>query len=182
MLEIILPKTESYDESKHEFIMYSEYKLQLEHSLQSLSKWESKWEKPFLSDEPRTDEQTLDYIRCMTLTEDHTHILENAYTRLTTEDYLRISEYIQASMTATWFNDKNSKPSREVITAEVIYYWMIQSQIPFECENWHLNRLITLIKVCSAKNAPEKKMSRQDAASRQRAINEANRKKFNTSG
>lgn len=182
MLEIILPKTESYDESKHEFIMYSEYKLQLEHSLQSLSKWESKWEKPFLSDEPRTDEQTLDYIRCMTLTEDHTHNLEHAYTRLTNEDYLRISEYIQASMTATWFNDKNSKPSREVITAEIIYYWMIAHNVPAQYDQWHLNRLMALLKVCSLKSQPDKKMSRQEILQRNARLNAERKAKFNTTG
>lgn len=179
MLKIVLAATESYNESTREFVTYPEFKLELEHSLSSLSKWESKWEKPFLGDDSRTDEQTIDYIKCMTLTPDTP---EEVYSRLTSDDYQKISSYIESSMTATWFNEKNSKPSREIITAEVIYYWMIQSQVPFECEEWHLNRLITLLKVCSAKNAPAKKMSRADQAAQQRAINEANRKKYNTSG
>lgn len=179
MLEIIFPKRESYDESTQEFVTYPESKIELEHSLFSLSKWESKWEKPFLGDDARTDEQTLDYIKCMTLTPG---VSPELYDRMTSSDYQQISAYLQASMTATWFNEKNSKPSREIITAELIYYWMIQSQVPFECEHWHLNRLITLIKVCSAKNAPAKKMSRAESAAKQRAINEANKAKYNTSG
>lgn len=179
MLEIVLPATEDYNEATNEFAMYPEYKIELEHSLFSLSKWESKWEKPFLNDDARTDEQTVDYIRCMTITP---NVPEEAYSRFSNADFERVRDYIQASMTATWFNDKNSKPSREIITAEVIYYWMIQSQVPFECEHWHLNRLITLLKVCSAKNAPAKKMSHAERAAQQRAINEANRKKYNTSG
>lgn len=178
MLEITIPKAESFDESTNEFITYPEVVLQLEHSLSSLSKWESKWEKPYLTDKPKTDEETIDYIRCMSLTPVETSVLE----RLTYDNLVDVGNYIQASMTATWFNEKSSKPSREIITAELIYYWMIQSQIPFECEHWHLNRLITLIKVCSAKNAPPKKMSRAEAAAQQRAINEANKAKFKTSG
>lgn len=182
MLEIILPATESYNEATKEFVTYSEYKLELEHSLSSLSKWESKWEKPFLSDETRTDEQTMDYIRCMTLTKDHPEILNHAYTRLTTDDYNRISEYIQASMTATWFNDKQGKPSREVITAEIIYYWMISHNVPAQYDQWHLNRLMALLKVCSLKSQPEKKMSRADIAQQNARINAERKAKYKTTG
>lgn len=178
MLKITIPKAESFDEGTSEFVVYPEVVLSLEHSLFTLSKWESKWEKPYLGREPKTDEQTLDYIRCMS----HEPIPDQTLLRLTNENFSEIGAYIEASMTATWFNDKNAKPSREIITAELIYYWMIQSNIPFECEHWHLNKLMTLIKVCSAKNAPPQKMSRQEAAKKQRAINEANRAKFNTSG
>lgn len=179
MLEITLPQVESFNEKTSEFITYPEVELRLEHSLYSLSKWESKWEKPYLSDSPKSDEETLDYIRCMS----QDPVDNETLLRLTNKDFEKIGSYISASMTATWFNEDDKKtPSRQVITAEIIYHWMIQNQVWLECEYWHLNRLITLLKVCSAKNSPEKKMSRQDAAAKQRALNEARKAKYKTSG
>ena len=123
----------------------------LEHSLVSLAKWESHWKKPFLSKDQKTRAETIDYIRCMTLT---ANVNREFYNTLTQENINAVNAYINDSMTATTFYDggKTKSPSREIITAELIYYWMVSLQIPFECQNWHLNRLLTLIRVCNIKN------------------------------
>ena len=159
MLLINIPQTELYDEVKNEFTFVKKQTLVLEHSLLSLSKWESKWHKPFLSVKEKTSEEMLDYVRCMTLNK---NVGPLAYKLLTPSDIDRINKYIDDKATATWFSDdkkKNKRRSREVITAEIIYWWMIAQQIPFECQKWHLNRLLTLIRVCSIKNEGNKKMS-----------------------
>lgn len=180
MLKITIPATELFDEKTQTFITVKEQPLTLEHSLLSLSKWESKWHKPFLGKEAKTFEQQLDYIRCMTITQ---NVDPSAYYALTQEQLKKIDDYIQDPMTATWFNDKNQpKNGKEVITAEIIYYWMKSLQIPFDCEKWHLNRLLTFIRVCNIKDAPEKKMSKREIYSRNRALNDARRKKYNTTG
>lgn len=179
MLKIIIPETELYDEVREEFITLKSQELQLEHSLVSISKWESKWHKPFLSDKEKSTEEILDYIKCMTITQ---NVKDETYKRLNGENIKAINDYIGDSMTATTFNDNNNKPSREIITAEIIYYWMIANQIPMECQKWHINRLLTLIKVCSIKNSPSKKMSRQEILNRNRALNAARKKELNTTG
>lgn len=183
MLRITIPATELWDENKEEFITIKERTLQLEHSLVSLSKWESKWCKPFLSKDIKTEEETLDYIRCMTITQ---NVDPDVYNFIPNNIREEIKEYIEAPMTATWFNDdKNSKGGKgnsEQITSELVYYWMIAQNIPFECEKWHLNRLLTLIKVCNVKNQPPKKMSKKALMSRNAALNAARRKQLNTKG
>lgn len=181
MLRITIPATEMWDEGKQEFIYSKEYTLQLEHSLVSLSKWESKWCKPFLSKKELTTEETIDYIRCMTITQ---NVPPEAYYNITNDIITQVSDYIAAPMTATWFsdNEKGGKPNSEVVTAELIYYWMIALQIPLECQKWHLNKLMTLIRVCNIKNTPPKKMSKRDITSRNAAINAARRKQFNSKG
>ena len=180
MLQITIPAVELWDERKQEFITTKEQTLQLEHSLVSLSKWESKWCKPFLNKQKKTFEETLDYIKCMTLTQ---NVDPEVYNYLTNENIKEINEYIGAPMTATYFSDeKTSKTNREQVTAELIYYWMIALNIPFECQKWHLNRLLTLIKVCSIKNQPPKKRSKKDIMSRNAALNAARRKQLNTKG
>lgn len=162
MLQISIPETEFYNELTEEFALVKPCTLQLEHSLLSLSKWESKWCKPFLGKEEKTEEMTRDYIRCMTLNKDVDPMVYNA---IPSKEFLKIQEYIRAPMTATWFNDReNRPPSRQVITSELIYYWMIAQNIPMECEKWHLNRLFTLIRICGEKNKPQKKMSKKDRA------------------
>jgi len=180
MLRITIPAVELWDERKQEFIITKEQTLQLEHSLVSISKWESKWCKPFLTKQEKTFEETLDYIKCMTLTQ---NVDPEVYNYLTNENIKEINEYIGAPMTATYFSDeKTSKTSSEQVTAELIYYWMIAFNIPFECQKWHLNRLLTLIKVCSIKNQPPKKRSRKEIMRRNAALNAARRKQLNTKG
>lgn len=186
MLEIIIPgrgDSELWDEKNSRFVTIPaapEQKLQLEHSLVSLQRWESKWCKAFLSKTDKTSDEIIDYIRCMTVTPD---VDPDIYARLTQKNLTDINEYINAPMTATTVSeDKNSKKNRETVTAELIYYWMIALNIPFECQKWHLNRLLTLIKVCNIKNQPPKKMNRKQTASQYAQLNAARRKQFNSRG
>lgn len=180
MLQITIPAAELFDEEKQEFINVKEQTLQLEHSLVSLSKWESKWCKVFLSKENKSWEETLDYIKCMTLTQ---NVKPEVYDRLTKAIIVDIEAYISAPMTATYFSKEQSgKSSREQVTSELIYYWMIVLNIPFECQKWHLNRLLTLIKVCNLKNKPPKKMSKRELMSRNAALNAARKQQLNTNG
>lgn len=179
MLTITVPAAEAWDEIKQVFVYVEETTLELEHSLVSLSKWESKWQKAFLSSKNKTEEEILDYIKCMTITP---NVNENVYSYLTSNNIKAINDYIDAPMTATVFSDRNNKPSREIITAELIYYWLIALNIPFECQYWHLNRLLTLVKVCNIKNSPKKKMSKRDIMSRNAALNAARKKQLNTTG
>ena len=180
MLEIVIPETEQWDEVNQEFITSNRQILRLEHSLVSLSKWESKWKKPFLSNKEKTYEETIDYIKCMTLTQ---NVNDTIYNLLDKDNIEKINKYIGDPMTATTFKeDPNKKGGREIITSELIYYWMISLNIPFECQKWHLNRLLTLIKVCGIKNQPPKKMSKKDVMSRNAALNAARRKQMNSRG
>ena len=181
MLRLVIPLSEEkWDESKQEFVEPRTQILQLEHSLLSLSKWESKWNKPFLSRTDMTYEETIDYIKCMTLTP---NVDSYVYECLDASHISKVRNYILAPMTATTFsNDNGSKNSREIVTSELIYYWMIALNIPFDCQKWHLNRLITLIKVCNIKNTPPKKRSKRDIMSRNAALNAARRKQLNTNG
>ena len=180
MLQIVIPGQEFWDEQKQEFINTKEQVLQLEHSLISLSKWESKWCKVFLSKQEKTQEETIDYIKCMTITP---NVDPEVYNHLTRENIKEIEDYIAAPMTATYFSlDNAGKSSREQVTSELIYYWMIALNIPFECQKWHLNRLLTLIKVCNIKNQPPKKMSKREIMSRNAALNAARRQQLNTKG
>ena len=179
MLKIVIPGIELYDEEKEEFITTKPQTLHLEHSLVSLAKWESKWNKPFLTKENKTYEETIDYIRCMTITQ---NISEDTYRLLTSENIQQINDYIELPMTATTFSNQKKPPSKDVVTAEIIYYWMISLNIPFECQKWHLNRLLTLINVCNIKNQPSKKMSKRDILNRNKALNKARREALNTKG
>lgn len=181
MLIITIPGREEFNEATNEFTYEKSQTLCLEHSLVSLSKWESKWHKPFISKEQKTTEETIDYIRCMTITQ---NVNPNIYGLLTTENINDVKAYVEDSMTATWFTeDKPAGGSKsEQITSELIYYWMIALQIPFECQKWHLNRLLTLIRVCNIKNAPAKKYSKSEILSKNAALNAARKKKLGTSG
>lgn len=179
MLQITVPADELWDEAKGEFIPVKEQTLQLEHSLISLSKWESKWCKSFFSKKEKTYEETIDYIKCMTLTQ---NVKPDRYLNLSRENIEEINNYIEAPMTATTFHNDQKGHSRETITSELIYYWMIALNIPFECQKWHLNRLLTLIRVCEVKNTPAKKMSKREIMSRNAALNTARRKQLNTRG
>lgn len=180
MLLITLPAIEMWDDARQEFISAKEQTLQLEHSLVSLSKWESKWKKAFLSKHEKTVEETLDYIKCMTVTR---NVSPDVYSRLTNQHIEMINNYIADPMTASVLpEDKNTKGGRETVTAELIYYWMISLNIPFECRTWHLNSLLSLIKVCNFKNTPPKKMSRKELTRRNAALNAQRRAKHNTKG
>ena len=180
MLTITIPERELWDEERAELISVKEQTLQLEHSLVSLSKWESKWKKPFLTKEDKTPEETIDYIRCMTLTP---NVKPEVYHCLTHDNIVKINNYISDPMTATTINMHGlSKGGKEIVTSELVYYWMVALNIPFECQKWHLNRLITLIQVCNVKNTPPKKMSKRDIMSRNAALNAARRKKYNSKG
>lgn len=129
--------------------------------------------------EEKTIDELTDYIRCMTITQNANPI---CYLGLTRGNLLDVKNYIDDSMTATTFKNRNGSKSHEIITAEIIYYWMIELGIPFECQKWHLNRLLTLINVCSIKNTPAKKMSRKDALAQQSQLNAARRAKFKSKG
>ena len=171
---------EQYDEEKEAFIPPVIVSLDLEHSLVSISKWESKWHKSFLSTKDLSDEETLDYIKCMVLTP---NVSPEVYGHLSEENIQQIRDYIANPMTATTFREDKSGPaSREKTTSELIYFWMITWNIPVEFENWHLNRLITLIRVCNIKNQQPKKMSQRDLASRNAALNAQRKAQMKTKG
>lgn len=180
MLEIVIPDSELWDEKKEEFITVKGGTLQLEHSLLSISKWESKWHKPYLSTDKKTEEETLDYIKCMTLNKNANSDL---YNYLTNKQYTQIYKYINDPMTAVKFYEEGKKGGRkEIITSELIYYWMISFNIPVEFQKWHVNRLLTLIRMCEIRNKPPKKMNKSEIMKRNARLNAERRKKYNTKG
>lgn len=179
MLRVTVPNSEYYDEEKEEFVQIKEQTLTMEHSLISLSKWEAKWKKPFLHSD-KTYGETIDYYRCMTITP---NVNPLTYLSLTREDKKRIGDYIEDPMTATKIYSNSQKSgTHRIITSELIYYYMFAYGIPMECEKWHLNRLITLIRVCSIENSPKKSMSRQAILSQNRSLNAARKAALHTKG
>lgn len=180
MLTIVIPGVELFDETVQEFKTSEDFSIDLEHSLFSLSKWESEFEKPFLGKDPKTNAEVFGYIKCMTITPD---VPDEVYVRLSSGNLEAVNTHMNAKMTATWFSeDKQAGPSREIITAELIYYWMIGLNIPIECQYWHLNKLFTLIRVFGVKNAPTKSLSRREINDRNRTLNEQRRAQMGTRG
>ncbi len=173
MLVLKIPEQEYYNNATGEFVYCRACTLKLEHSLVSISKWESKWKKPFLTADEKTAAEFLDYIRCMTINQD---VPDEVYGLLGHDNVKKIEEYIMDPATATTVTDrrKNSGKNSEIPTSELIYYWMISNGIPFECEKWRLNRLITLIKVCNAKGNPQQ-MSKQEILAMNAALNKSRR-------
>jgi hypothetical protein len=180
MLVITIGATDVYNEETQSFEATGGTELRLEHSLVSLSKWEAIHEKPFLGPKPKTPEEVFSYLQCMLLApKPPGEILH----QLSQENMEQINAYIDAKMSATWFSDQPGAPrSREIITSELIYYWMTVFNIPFECETWHLNRLFTLIRICNVKQAKPKKMSRTEVAQRNRELNAQRRAQLGTRG
>jgi len=182
MLRLTISESEYYDEDTEEFVRIKPCTISLEHSLISMAKWESKWKKPFLSSKDKSYSELLDYIKCMTINNVDD---ENVYLAITPEQFEEVSEYINDPMTATTFNNRGfntQNHAKDVITAEILYYGMVALQIPFECQKWHLNRLMTLLRVCEIKNQPPKKIPKHELYKRNAALNAARRAKYNTSG
>lgn len=182
MLRVEIPDVELYDEVRNEFKIRKGASIVMEHSLLSLAKWESKFHKPFLTDDKKTLEETVEYYKCMTITQ---NVDPSVYQNITTDISKQIDDYMADPMTATTFRefpgDKKAM-NGTFISAEIIYYWMVSLNIPFECQKWHLNRLMTLIRVVSEKNAPGKKIPKSELLERQRRLNEERKRKFKTSG
>ena len=179
-IKITVSAGEAFDEKERKFVDIDPVVLEFEHSLVSLSKWESEFEKPFLTEGQKTTEETMAYLRHMLLTP---NVSEETLSHLKNEDIERLQEYIAAKRSATWFREKSGpKRSSETITSELIYYWMVAMTIDWEAQHWHLNRLLTLIRVCNEKNAPPKKMSRAEMAAQRRALNAQRRQQYGTKG
>ncbi len=180
MLILKIPEQEYYDQTSNEFINIKACTLKLEHSLVSISKWESKWKKPFLTKDPKSPSEFIDYVRCMTINPD---VPDKVYDLLGYDNVKKIEEYIMDPATATTIIDrrKQTRRNNEIPTSELIYYWMVSNGIPFECEKWRLNRLITLIKVCNAKGNPQQ-MSKQEIYAMNAALNNSRRASAKSKG
>lgn len=180
MLKITIKGSELFNEETSTFSTIDDFDLELEHSLLSVSKWESKYKKPFLTDQQKTAEETMYYIEAMIISPNYPI---DTFARLSQENLTQINDYIESTQSATTFGRMpERKGVGETITSELIYYWMVAFNIPFECERWHLNRLFALVRVCNIKNSKPKKMSRHEIASRYRAENERRRAQLGTSG
>lgn len=181
MLKLEIKAEELYDEANEEFITIKPTTLLLEHSLISISKWEARWEKPFISQSPKTVAEVIDYIRCMTINQ---NVDPNVYFAIGSDEIEKVNAYIGSKQSATWFTEQKSyKRSSEAVTSELIYYWMTMFNIPFEvCEKWHLNRLMNLIRICSIKNGPKKKMSKRSVMEENARLNAERKRKYGTKG
>lgn len=179
MLQVDIPQMELYDEERNLFIYTKSSSLKLEHSLVSLSKWESKWHKSYLWTKEKSKEEFNDYVRCMTITQ---NIDQSVYEYIPDDIVHKIMEYIDDPMTATKLPKETGGSGRRIITSELIYYWMTEYNIPMECQKWHLNRLLTLINVCAIEKQPKKKMSKKDILAQNRAENARRRAMLHTKG
>ena len=180
MLELTVCEKELYDEDANEFLTVPERTIVLEHSLVSVSKWEAVWKKPFLQPNYKfTTEEFIDYIKCMTITQ---HVPEEVFLYMNFNEIKRIERYINEDRTATTFSEILGSPNRQIVTSELIYYWMVAYQIPMECQKWHLSRLLALIRICNIKNSEPKKMSRADVIRQNKKLNEQRRKATGSRG
>ena len=188
LLEITIPSRQLYDEGSNTLLTFKGATIKLEHSLLSVSKWESKWKKPFLDDKrTKTVEESIDYVRCMTITQSVDTL---AYLCLSQKNMEDISSYMNDTQTATWFSKveeaklkRKSRTSGRKVTSELIYYWMSQLNLPFDvCEKWHINRLMTLINIANLENQGSPKMSPQEAARYRQALNESRKAQYHTKG
>jgi len=180
MLTIVIGEEELFDESTNEFTTDGGQVVELEHSLISLSKWESKYQKPFLSKEVKTEDEILFYIQCMLISPvENSEILY----QLSQPNLDLINRYLESKESATTFGSMPERRGRgETITSELIYYWMVAFTIDWEAQYWHLNRLFALIRICNVKNAKPKKMSRSEIAARNRELNAKRRAELGTTG
>jgi hypothetical protein len=180
MLVIKVEAVESFDEKTSSFVSATGFTVELEHSLAAISKWESFYEKPFLGTETKTAEEVIKYLECMNLGKP---LSEEQLTLLTAKHLPQINAYLEGNHTATWFSDKSQQGgSREIVTSELVYYWMSALTIPYDCDKWNFNRLMTLIKVANVKNAPVKKTGRQSMASQRRSLNAQRLQQRGTTG
>lgn len=186
MLEIEVAGGEFYDEDKNEFSTRKPVTLRLEHSLLSISKWESIWKIPFLHTtdskgvDSKTLEQTLSYVKCMTINQ---NVPDYIYDHISDSDMVKIWDYVNSDCSATWFSEtKGSRANQRIVTSELIYYWLVAYQIPWEAQKWHLSRLQTLVKICDVNSQTKKKMSKSEILSQNQRINEARRKANQTRG
>ena len=178
---ITIPDIEAFDDESEKFVYVKGRTFVIEHSLVSISKWESKWKKPFITTKEKTIEELQDYVRCMTLTQ---NVDEEIYKYIPVPIMNEIIEYMNDPMTATWFSDvdKHNGRNGETITSELIYYWMTAANIPIECQKWHLNRLMTLIRIAGEKNQPPKKMSKNDILKQNKSLNAMRRARAKSRG
>lgn len=182
MFKITIPASEMYDEDMETFIDMPAVEVELEHSLVSLSKWESRFERPFLSDGPKPGHELMYYVYCMCL---DSSVPYSTFLRLSRDNVKAINEYIALGMTATWFSEipgSANGTNKEIITSEIMYYWLVAYNIPFEAASWNLKRMITLVRVCNEKNKPEKKMTKNETIQRMREANASRKQKLNTKG
>lgn len=180
MLCLQIPKTEIWDYDKEEFVYVDGFTLKLEHSLYAVSKWEQKYHKPFLEQKQLSNSEMMYYIRCMSLDEE---LIEDFVYAITPQIIEEIRKYIEDPATATVIkNNKKPSSNRKFVTSELIYYYMASLQIPFECEHWNLNRLITLIGIFDAESGKSKPMSKSDIYAENRRLNAARRKALNSKG
>lgn len=180
MLRIQLGGKEHYDESNNKFVVVNGVDVELEHSLISLSKWESKFQKPFLSEGNKTNDELLGYVDAMILTPDYP---KEVLDRISPEEMSKINDHMDSKQSATTFPiSRETKGKSETVTSELIYYWMVTFNIPFECETWHLNRLFSLIRICNLKNAKPVKRSANQIAQERRELNAQRRSQMGTSG
>lgn len=174
LLVLEIPRREYFNDQTNTFVTIEPFMIKMEHSLESISKWESRWKKPFLSETPHTESEAIDYIVCMNLSPE---VPESAIRELPISILIRVADYIKEPVTATTIQHYKESTGSETVTAEIIYYWMTAMSIPFECDKWPFDKLMKLIDVCSIKNSENQKMTKADSIARQRKLMAQRRKK-----